>query len=115
LTGIESVSSEHWWNLENFYEKHPENGKQQQRVHSMTYQPSPQKALDRPQSPFLEQHAPHVGLQTKPLVPPQVPSGVTTPVCHGGTASVVVIWDATSAGSSQKRPIPFIANAVGMA
>jgi hypothetical protein len=40
--------------------------------------------------------------------PPQVPSGVTSPVCHGESVAVVADWAATIAGKSQKRPINFI-------
>jgi hypothetical protein len=44
-----------------------------------------------------------VVLQPKPSDPAQVPSTVTTPVCHGGTTSVAVPWDTAHAGNSQKR------------
>lgn len=70
---------------------------------SLTYHPSPQNLLERPQSPSFEQQAPHVGLQTKPSAPAQVPSTVTTPVCHGGTTSVAVPCATAHAGNSQKR------------
>jgi hypothetical protein len=40
--------------------------------------------------------------------PPQVPSGVTSPVCHGESVAVVADWAATIAGKSQKRPTNFI-------
>ena len=69
----------------------------------ITYHPSPQNLLDRPQSPSLEQQAPHVGEHTKPSAPAHVPSTVTTPVCHGGSASVAVLCDTARAGNSQKR------------
>jgi hypothetical protein len=61
-----------------------------------TYHPSPQKALERPQRPSLEQQAPQVGVHTQPCgVPfPQVPSSVRMPVCHAGGASAVVLWAA---------------------
>lgn len=69
----------------------------------MTYHPVPQKAVDRPQRPSLEQHAPHVGLQTQPSAPAQVPSSVTTPVCHGGTEGLVRLWHTVSAGNRPRR------------
>lgn len=70
---------------------------------SLTYHPSPQNLLDRPQRPSFEQQAPHVGLQTKPSAPAQVPSTVTTPVCHGGITSVAVPCVTAHAGNSQNR------------
>jgi hypothetical protein len=73
----------------------------------VTYQPSPQNLLDRPHVPSLEQQAPQTGLQTKPVPPPQVPSAVTSPVCHGDRVTVAD-WAATRAGRSQKRETNFI-------
>lgn len=70
---------------------------------SLTYHPSPQNLLDRPQSPSFEQQAPHVGLQTKPFAPAQVPSTVTTPVCHGGITSVAVPCATAHTGNRQSR------------
>lgn len=70
---------------------------------NLAYHPSPQNLLDRPHIPSLEQQAPQVGEQAKPSAPTQVPSTVTTPVCHGGTTSVAVPWDTAHAGNSQKR------------
>jgi hypothetical protein len=59
-------------------------------VDDKTHQPSPQNLDDRPQRPSAEQQAPQVGVQTQPVVPPQVPSSVSTPVAHAGRAVVVV-------------------------
>lgn len=55
------------------------------------YQPSPQNFDERPHIPSLEQHDPHVGVQTKPVVPPQVPSMVSTPVSQAGGALDVAV------------------------
>ncbi len=74
-------------------------------MYVQTYHPSPQNALERPQSPSLEQHAPHVGVHTQLSgVPgPQVPSSVVTPVCQaGGGSPVVVVW-ATAAEAERRR------------
>lgn len=58
--------------------------------------------MERPHTPSLEQQAPQVGLHTQPVVPPQVPSSVTTPVDHGGSAAVVVVCAAASRGESDR-------------
>lgn len=72
------------------------------------WQPSPQKADERPHLPSLEQQAPQVGVHTNPVVPPQVPSSVSTPVSHAGSEDVVVVWAAARAGSSQRSSDVFI-------
>lgn len=73
------------------------------------HQPSPQNFEDRPQSPSAEQQEPQVGVQTQPVVPPQVPSSVSTPVAQAGCAVVVADWHHASAGSKARMRWYFIA------
>lgn len=79
----------------------------QLEVHS-PHQPSPQNFDDRPQSPSAEQQEPQVGVQTQPVVPPQVPSSVSTPVAQAGCAVVVADWHHASAGSKARMRWCFI-------
>ena len=74
-----------------------------------THQPSPQNFDDRPQSPSAEQQDPQVGVHTQPVVPPHVPSSVSTPVTQAGCAVVVADWHHASAGSKDRRRCCFIA------
>lgn len=73
-----------------------------------THQPSPQNFDDRPHNPSAEQQEPQVGVHTQPVVPPQVPSSVSTPVAQAGCALVVADWHHDSAGNKQRRRRCFI-------
>lgn len=66
-------------------------------VDAKTHHPVPQNVVPRPHLPSFEQQAPQTGEQAHSLTPPQVPSSVTTPVCHGGRVAVVALWATTTA------------------